>query len=658
MKALSAIRKEMQEVLHDRTMLLVLLAFPVLVMVFMGSSFRSMEINGLPVGLYGPQNISESPLFSGLNESQAFKLQSFSTEDEAMTAFRNGRLRAVILVPQDFEESLARGDGSTVRIVVDNSDIALEQSVLAAMSAVIEASSRDITKSYVSSAWGDLMQLNDSASGLGSGIAQTRENMNQTKAALASLRTGMDSIGIDTLESSLVNASDSISALKSQLESQRAAVVAMESGNEEMLNRTHVFLQNASGVLNQSKATVQGTHGKLGAQVSSLGGTISTLSSSIAGLQAIKAGTSDPTVIAALDFNIASLQSLLNTSQSQKHDAEAEMLELESLNATLNSFGDALGNFSSELDGAGMGAGSNQTAAMLLALDSASARLSSLNSTFAGAKAEVVKLKALLSEIKGTTSRIDGTLDDAIAQTASVDSLIGTLQSTVAIQTGKDPDTIAAPLSVKVENQYEKPSFVDFIMPQVIAVSLLFSCFLLGSISIVREKTRKTIIRSLLAPDGMLNLVLGKVVTLVLLSFVQVAIIMAVAVVFFGVNAPASFLMLLWGAGISSLVLISIGILVGFYARSESAAIQGCLLLAIPMLFLGNIVFSPDLLPAYTQVLQQLLPLAHVTSIFKVVLITNGDPAGDIAALLSYFILLAVVLGYVIFNRRDITNYI
>ncbi|MFH0884633.1 MAG: ABC transporter permease [Candidatus Micrarchaeota archaeon] len=655
MKALSAIRKEMLEVVHDRTMLLVLLAFPIFVMVFMGSSFRSMEINGLPIGLSGPENISASPLFSGLNQSQAFKLQSFGSEEDAMTAFRNGRLRAVIVVPQDFEESLAKGNGSTVRIFVDNSDIALQQSVLAALSSVIEASSRDITKSYVTSAWDDLILLNGSAATLGGGLAQTRVKMNQTKASLIQLREGMDDIGIDSLESSLDNASGSIASLKSMLDEQKAELANISSDNDAMFNKTGSFLVNASDALNQSLATVQSTHGKLKEQVSQLNSTVATLGASIAGLQAIKAGSSDLTLIAALDFNIASLESLRNTSQKQIIDAQAEISDLESLNATLNSFGEALGNYSMDIENAKNG--SNRTAELSAALDGASQKLTQLDSSFNSAKVEVAKLKALLSEIKTTTSQIDGTLDDAIAQTASVDSLIGTLQTTVAIQTGKDPDTIATPLSVKVESQYDKPSFVDFIMPQVIAVSLLFSCFLLGSMSIVREKTRKTIIRALLAPDALMNLVLGKIVTLVMLSFGQVAVILLVAVLFFGVSSPENILMLLWGTAISSLVLTSIGIIVGFYARSESAAIQSCLLLAIPMLFLGNIIFSPDLLPAYTQVLQQLLPLAHVTSIFKVVLITNGDPAGDIAALLSYFVLLAIILSYIVFKRRDITNY-
>jgi len=130
------------------------------------------------------------------------------------------------------------------------------------------------------------------------------------------------------------------------------------------------------------------------------------------------------------------------------------------------------------------------------------------------------------------------TLDPAIAQDQSIENLIASLERTVADQTAKDPKIIASPLSVKVENQYVKASFVDFMMPQIIAVSLLFSCFLLGSVSLVREKTRKTIVRALLAPDALLSLVAGKIAALVMISFAQVAIILVVASLLFSVSPP------------------------------------------------------------------------------------------------------------------------
>ena len=259
--------------------------------------------------------------------------------------------------------------------------------------------------------------------------------------------------------------------------------------------------------------------------------------------------------------------------------------------------------------------------------------------------------------INTTTNEIEGTLDEVLAQIGDVDNLISALQGTVAEQTAKDPDRIAAPLSVVVQKQYERNSFVDFIIPQVIAVSLLFSCFLLASISLVREKTRKTVVRLLLIPGAFANSVIAKISAITLISLGQVAIIILIGVFVFAVEAPHDLAMLVAGTAMSALVLSAIGILLGFFARTESAAIQSSLMIAIPMLFLGNIVFSPDLLPAYTQVLQQLLPLAHITNIFKVVLITNGDPTADILALLSYFVLLAVIIAFIVIKRRDISQY-
>ncbi|MBI5047226.1 ABC transporter permease, partial [Candidatus Micrarchaeota archaeon] len=381
--------------------------------------------------------------------------------------------------------------------------------------------------------------------------------------------------------------------------------------------------------------------------------TIIALDGSITGLELIKSGSSDNTTIAALEFNINSLKTMKNATQNQMLDTQKEIIDLDNLSITLNNFSMTLANYSDTLNNA---KSLNKTAEMENALDNISRIMGKLNVSFDNAKTQITALKSLLSEIKKTSSQIDKTLDIVLNQTNRVDTLIGSLQTTVAEQTEKDPNVIASPLSVKLENQYTRTTFVDFIMPQIISISLLLSCFLLGSISLVKEKSRKTIVRALMAPGALPELIIGKIISLVVLSFGQIVIIILVAMLFFGVKTPENPTMLVWGIAISSLVLSSIGILIGFYAKTESAAIQSCLLLAIPMLFLGNIIFSPDLLPNYTQVLQQVLPLSHVTSIFKIVLITNGNPALDIGALLSYFVILAAII-FVIMRRKEITNY-
>lgn len=641
MKIIQAIRKEFLEIVHDRTMLAVLLVFPVFIMLFMGSSFGSVKISGLPIGVVGPVNTTfSSVLFADLSESDAFNLLNYDSQEEAMESFRNGQLRAIIIVPEDFEKNLLEGDGAEVKIIVDNSDIALQEAVVAAMGSVIQASSTNITQSYVTAAWDDLYSLNSTASGLAKDISKSREQMESTRDSLDEIRQGIGALDIGKLEQTVAGASASIVELEDFI----------QSDNESLVNESRNFLANASLALNESIGTVSDTHGKLNAQIAELNNTVETLGLSIAALKTAKNTTLDPLTAAALDANIMGLESLQNTSKQQMDDAEVQVAELEHLNATLYSFAAVLGNYSGALDSA-----EEEREEQVAEI---SAKLDSLNESFAEVDSSILQLKELFGEINATTNEIDGTLDEVLVQISSVDHLIFSLQETVALQTAKDPNRIAAPLSVNVQNEYLRSSFVDFIIPQVIAVSLLFSCFLLASISLVREKTRKTVVRLLMIPGALANGVVAKIATITLVSLGQVAIILLVAATIFAVKPPENIAALILGTSISALVLSSIGALIGFVARTESAAIQSSLLIAIPMLFLGNIIFSPDLLPVYTQVLQQLLPLAHITNIFKVILITNGDPTADVAALFSYFVLLALVIAVIVFKRRDISNYI
>ncbi|MBI5046676.1 ABC transporter permease [Candidatus Micrarchaeota archaeon] len=208
MKLLSAVRKELREISHDRTMLVALIVFPIVIMVLMGSAFRSIEIKGLPIGLVTPENATfSSTLAASLNESKAFNLQRFPTEGSARSAFKNGQLRALILVPDDFENTLTTGSGSQIRIILDNSDLALEQSIVAAMGSVVQASSANITKTYVSGAWGELKELNRTASDLAQGIATNRAKMLETKEAIRQIKDNISNLNIDSLDNSLSQSS-------------------------------------------------------------------------------------------------------------------------------------------------------------------------------------------------------------------------------------------------------------------------------------------------------------------------------------------------------------------------------------------------------------------------------------------------------------------
>ena len=457
----SSIRKEFLEILHDRTMLAVLIVFPVFIMLFMGSSFGSVEINGLPVGVVGPTDTPfSSVLFGGLNESNAFKLQNFDNQEKAMESFRNGQLRAIIIVPENIDSELKSGSGTEIKIIIDNSDIALQEAILAAMSSVMQASSTNITQSYVSEAWQDLSGLNKSAGDLAEDINESKKRMQETKANLNDIRIKINELEIEKLEGSLENATAQINALNDFI------------GNDSLVEGSDEFLENASFALNESIVTIDSTHGKISSQIGKLDKTVNDLELAITALQTAKSTTSDPLTAAALDANIIALDSLKNSTMQQRNDAQTQLDELESLNETLYDFHGVLDEYTIVLSQAKQ----NQTAKIAEFRE----KISGLNSSLAETDDTITEMKALFGQINTTTNDIEGTLDEVLAQIGNVDNLISSLQGTVAEQTAKDPDRIASPLNVVVQEEYERSSFVDFIIPQVIAVSLLFSCFLLA----------------------------------------------------------------------------------------------------------------------------------------------------------------------------------
>ena len=137
------------------------------------------------------------------------------------------------------------------------------------------------------------------------------------------------------------------------------------------------------------------------------------------GLEAIKAASTDPTVIAALDLNIASLQALRDSSQSQWIAAQDEMLELEMLNNTLLDFQDSLEVYSDQVDQTGTG--SDTLDDLEDALDQASGTLTGLDDSFSSARDEIDQLKSLLANVESATSEVDSTLDDALDQNEPTD---------------------------------------------------------------------------------------------------------------------------------------------------------------------------------------------------------------------------------------------
>jgi ABC-type multidrug transport system permease subunit/predicted nucleic acid-binding Zn-ribbon protein len=174
----------------------------------------------------------------------------------------------------------------------------------------------------------------------------------------------------------------------------------------------------------------------------------------------------------------------------------------------------------------------------------------------------------------------------------------------------RSPAVIASPIKLEQDAVFKGRSYLDFLMPGIISIVLMFVSFLLASITIVQERSKKTLVRTLLTPLSLEGFIIAKISALVLIALLQGIILIIVAFVFYGIVIPVDQLGLLFLVILAySVSFIGIGMALATFAESENTAMLLSLVLSIPMLFLCGIFFPFESMPALMVRLGSALPI-------------------------------------------------
>ena len=168
----------------------------------------------------------------------------------------------------------------------------------------------------------------------------------------------------------------------------------------------------------------------------------------------------------------------------------------------------------------------------------------------------------------------------------------------------------------------------------------MFISFLLASITIVQERSKKTLIRTLMTPLSLERFILEKTIALILIAMLQGIILIIVAFVFYRIAIPINqlaplFLVVL----VYSASFIGIGMALATFAESENTAMLLTLVLSIPMLFLSGVFFPFETMPPLMIHLGNALPITMGIKALASVLIYQEAPdllAGYLLPLIVY----------------------
>jgi ABC-2 type transport system permease protein len=165
----------------------------------------------------------------------------------------------------------------------------------------------------------------------------------------------------------------------------------------------------------------------------------------------------------------------------------------------------------------------------------------------------------------------------------------------------------------------------NFMVPGIIGLLLTVITTVLMAMGIVKERELGTLEQIIVTPIKPFQLILGKIIHFVLLGFLDILIVMAVMVFWFGIGIKGDFFYLIFASFIYILSSLGLGIFISTVSKTQQQAMMVAMFgILLPMNFLSGFAFPIENMPSWIQPITYLIPLRYYITIIRGVIL-KGD---------------------------------
>jgi len=631
LSSFSVIKKDLKVyVRHKKTLLLIFLA-PVLIMILIGSVFQGASGEGLKdvkLGVGGGSTLGDE-IIQELNNSRMFIIFKENTTDPAVieNGVRMGKYSAGIFIPENQTQSM--------KLYIDNSRIQIAPVISTVFLTTTEKMSYELTLGFISKLWENLGEMESELSPLKESVFSINGNIeklnNDTQDVLSQL-DGVDTKGLN----------QSVNMMKNTLD-QMKTDLGQTSIDLNVTRKEISDLDNNVSLIYNDSATLR----------DDLKIVIDSIDSTDAALLAIQVELQATYNSTCAITSTPQCTNLANTIR-QVQDTRALLLEktdrIRSLYNALSSVATQGSELHDKLVRTDIRLQNMQGLIGNYILE-----ISNIQGNISNIKTAIV----ILDDVKNQSANVSTQMQDlALEMNDSSSNLVSEIDRTKNILGDvikNSPTNVAAPIKLEREPVFKDRAYLDFLMPAIVSIVLMFISFMLASITIVQERTKKTLIRTLLTPLSLGEFIFAKTSALILIAMLQGIIMIIVAYLLYGILIPVSqmgllFLVIL----VYSAAFIGIGMAIATFAESENTAMLSSLVLSIPMLFLCGVFFPFEIMPQFMVQIGNALPITMgIKALDSVLIYREGFDVvtGYLAPLLLYGIA-GLGLAYILLRRE------
>jgi len=196
-----------------------------------------------------------------------------------------------------------------------------------------------------------------------------------------------------------------------------------------------------------------------------------------------------------------------------------------------------------------------------------------------------------------------------------VQALVGDFNARLLGSVGRGDPPIDGRVRVWFNAELESRNFM---VPGVLALLLLIVTANLTSMAIVRERELGTLDQLNVTPIGRWELILGKLLPYGVVGFLDVLLVLAVAVFWFEVPLRGSVPLLLGASLIYLVCTLGLGLFVSTISTTQQQAMMTTVFFFLmPMIYLSGFIFPIENMPAAIQPVTLLIPLRYFLVIVR-----------------------------------------
>lgn len=157
----------------------------------------------------------------------------------------------------------------------------------------------------------------------------------------------------------------------------------------------------------------------------------------------------------------------------------------------------------------------------------------------------------------------------------------------------------------------------NFFVPSILAMLIIIISVMLSGMAIVQEKETGTMEQLIVSPITAGEFIAGKCFPFAIVSFIDVILIISIAVFWFKIPVTGSLLLLLISSMLYIFATLGVGLLISAISSTQQQAMMSTFMVIFPMILLSGFAFPIENMPKVIQYITYINPVRYFLVIIR-----------------------------------------